>query len=130
MKKILKKTEGSKGAISVIVALSVLAIILTIGLSASSVISGELALSGDASESAKAYFSAETGLEEAIYNYRNSIVPGAARWCSNGWVNIASSDIKYCLVLDPVNPSTAGDISSIKSIGEYGSVRRSVEISF
>lgn len=125
-----KKIAGSKGAISVIVALAVLAIILTIGLSASSSISGELALSGDSSDSTKAYYAAETGLEEAMYKVvRDETIPLAAK-CGGvpPWQSFPPA--QYCLVLTPASPASYLLITAIKSIGEYGSVRRSVEIGF
>ncbi|MDD5431321.1 MAG: pilus assembly PilX N-terminal domain-containing protein [Candidatus Pacebacteria bacterium] len=130
-----KKIAGSKGSISVIVALSVMAIILSIGLSASYTASTELSLSGDSSESAKAYYAAEAGLEEAMYDRlrggpgNSGIIPTGTR-CDSGWDSFGLA--RYCLVVTsiPDPPATIDDIMAIKSVGEYGSVRRSVQISF
>ena len=128
-----KKDKGSKGAITVIVALSVLTVILTIGLSASYIVSGELSLSGDTSESARAYYAAETGLERAMYErFKGGVGNGeqpTAQTCGSGLWEV-SGQIKYCLAIMQSDPSDYTTISSIKSVGEYGSVRRSVEISF
>lgn len=127
-----KKIIGSKGAISVIVALSVLTIILTIGLSASYVTSNELRISGDASDSTKAYYAAEAGMERAMYEFFKGnggagMDPTAAR-CGVSWET--SDDIKYCLTISPAGYAAIDEITAIQSIGEYDSVRRSVEISF
>lgn len=133
MKKNLKKTAGSKGSISVIVALSVMAIILSIGLSASYTASTELSLSGDSSESAKAYYAAEAGLERAMYDRlrggasKSGEIPSGTT-CDVGWDSFGLA--RYCLVVTPSLPATVSDITAIKAVGEYGSVRRSVEISF
>lgn len=114
-----KKTTSSKGAISVIVALSVLVIILIIGLGAASTISGELAISGDSSDSIKAYYAAETGLERAMYKKFIDTTQTEAKECNSGWEIV--DEMKFCLSISP---------STLQSIGEYGSVRRSVELSF
>ncbi len=130
-----KKTAGSKGAISVLVALSVLSIVLTISLSASFVTSNELLISNDASDSVKSYYAAEAGMEKAIYERfkggaGNGIQPTAAVCNASftAWETI--DDLKYCLIITQSVPLDYTTINKIQAVGEYNLVRRSMELSF
>lgn len=129
------KTAADKGSISIIVTLSVLAIIISIGLSASYTLSGELSISTDSNESAVAYYAAESGMERAMYErFVSEIQPLQANrcpgtcdvscGCSEGWTD------GYCLSVTVTGPDPCDidSITAIKAIGKFGTVRRSIQI--
>ncbi len=136
LKQILKnnKTAADKGSISIIVTLSILAIIISIGLSAAYTISGELSLSTDANVSAVAYYTAESGMERAMYErfvdeiepLETSRCPGtcdvSCAGCTESWTD------GYCLSITETTACDFNSITAIKAIGEFGSVRRSIQI--
>lgn len=126
MKKKLSKKLNSKGAASIFVVMSILAAVLVIALGSSSVISTEKRMSLNSGDSVKAYYAAETGIEQAIYDHVKDDKEPSAFKCSTGsWT--ANSDSRYCLV---ITGSHATSIDAIQSVGEYKSTRRSIEISF
>lgn len=151
MKNFLAKKMNSRGAVSIFLVMSILAVILVIALGTSFGVSIESKLSLSSSESVSAYYKAESGIEEALYDKINqNRMPRGNRCDSNcpggsaGAVCSASGEwdcrqdalgptVPYCIEIavgasgDPCNPD---DITTIRSIGEYSSTRRSIEISF
>ncbi len=130
-----EKTAGSKGAISVIVALSALAIILTIGLSASYAATSELSISGDAGKSVKAFYAAETGIEQVMYSVAKRNEPVATLSCASGSCagsgtgsSVSIGDASY--IIYATGCLCDNSISKIQSVGEYLNISRSIEISF
>jgi len=147
MKKLLVKNLNSKGAAPIFLVMSVLVVVLAIALGSSYVVSSELRTSLDSGESVAAYYAAETGVEQALYD-RTKLgeVPRGNR-CAGNCPNPACTDwgsdvctenslgpaVPYCIEIklkaggDPCNP---GDIISIRSTGENKITRRSIEATF
>ncbi len=124
-----KKNKTSRGVISIAMVLSVLAIISAIALGSSFIVSGEVNISSDANESVVALYYAETGIEKGILDVKNGIEPTATRCNPPSYTNwTVISNIKYCLMVTGL--ISDGSISKIQSIGQFGSTRRSIEISF
>ncbi|MBU3965335.1 pilus assembly PilX N-terminal domain-containing protein [Patescibacteria group bacterium] len=125
----IKKAANPRGVISIAMVLSVLAIISAIALGSSFIVSGEVRISSSANESVAALYYAETGIEKAILDVKNGVEPTATRCNPPSYTNwTVISNIKYCLIVTGL--VSDGSISQIKSIGEFGSARRSVEITF
>lgn len=131
---------NSKGAASIFLVMAVLAAVLAIALGSSFVVSTEIRSSSDSGESIVAYYAAETGIEEALYDRVNLgreplgnrcagvCNAGNAACCAEGW-NIVG-DANYCLNITETVPCDYTTITKIQSIGEYKSTRRSIEVSF
>jgi Tfp pilus assembly protein PilX len=120
------KEKGSRGAVSLIMAMVVLSVVLAIALGSSFIISSGLMASSSHSDSVVAFYAAETGIEQALFDHK-TMEPSAQR-CGAGWTSFGVA--QYCL---NVTETTLGDyltISKIQSIGEYKNARRSIEISF
>lgn len=129
MSKLKLKMDNSRGVISIAMVLSVLAIISAIALGSSFIVSGEVRISSNANESVAALYSAETGIEKGILDVKTGVEPTATR-CNHpnytNWTVVGS--IKYCLAVTGL--VSDGSISKIQSIGQFGSTRRSIEITF
>lgn len=117
--------SSQKGAVSILLAMSILSAILGIALGSSLIAATQTKTSLGSSDSAIAYYAAETGIEYALYEViKNSNEP--ATTCGASWENVGSG--KYCLT---VSGSIAGGNLKVQSIGDDNkSTRRSVEISF
>lgn len=122
MKKILASKLNSKGAVSIFIVMSVLVAVLVVALGSSSVSSTEVRSSLSSSESAVAYFAAETGIEESMFIIKGGVDPVGD--CSV-WTPVGAA--RYCLKI--TGALADGDLV-VKSIGEYKTTRRSIEISF
>lgn len=144
MKKFLTEKLNSRGAVSIFLVMSILAAVLVIALGTSFTVSTESKLSLSSGESVAAYYSAESGMEEALYDLINQNrvprgnrcdtscpVPACGGWtCTQTPFGPATP---YCIevVLRPGGDAcVSNDIVSIRSIGEYGTTRRSIEIAF
>lgn len=125
MKKKLTRKINSKGSASIFLVMSILTGVLAIALGSSSVITTDRRISASSDESMTAYYAAETGIEQAIYDYvKNNIEPAAEKCSTGNWT--ASGVSRYCLVIAGAYPN----IAAIKSIGDFNSTRRSIEITF
>ncbi len=125
MKKIfLLKNLNSKGAVSILLVMSILSVILAIALGSSAITAIQTKTSLSSNDSVVAYYAAEAGAEYALFEVRkNSTV--LTTTCYGGWVNMGNA--KYCLIVSGAIGD--GDLR-VQSIGDYKSARRSVEISF
>lgn len=124
MKKFSIKKLNSTGAATIFMVMSILAAVLVIALGTSFVASTELRLSSSSRESVTAYYAAETGIEQALYDHiTKEPTPKCPLWTS-------LDGAQYCLIVTEDTPGDYRTITKIQSIGEYNSVRRSVEITF
>lgn len=124
---------NSKGAASIFLVMSVLLVVLAIALGSSFIVSSEIRTSLDSNESVAAYYAAETGIEQAIYEklkggMGSGIYPTANKCSSGLWT--PSGAAQYCLVITETTPGDYTTITKIQSIGDYKSTRRSIEITF
>lgn len=139
------KKNNSRGAVSLIMAMIVLSIILTIALGSSFIISSGLSASLGHGDSTVAFYAAETGVEQALFDRKtqeltasrcpNSVVgvPCTAAQisggcCPQGWNT--SGNATYCLVVSEGTACDYTTISNIQSIGEYKNTRRSINVTF
>jgi Tfp pilus assembly protein PilX len=122
MKKFLVNKLNSKGAISIFITMSVLLAVLIIALGSSSVAMTELKSSLNSSDSTVAYFAAETGIEEAMFVIKGGNNPADSCYA---WTSVG--DASYCLIV--TGALNDGNLI-VKSIGEYNTTRRSIQISF
>lgn len=125
MKKFSVKKLNSRGAATIFIVMSILAAVLAIALGTSFVASTELRISSSSRESVTAYYAAETGIEQALYDH--IIKEPTAAKCPL-WTSLDSA--QYCLNVTEDTPGDYRTITKIQSIGEYNSVRRSIEINF
>lgn len=120
----LSNNLNSKGAVSILLVMSILSAVLVIALGSSSITATQIKTLLSSSESAVAYCAAETGVEYALYEViKNTNEP--ATTCGISWVVVGSG--RYCL---NKSGSIAGGDLKVQSIGDYKSTRRSIEISF
>lgn len=124
MKIKLFNSLNSKGAASIFLVMSILSVVLVIALGSSLIAATQVKTSLSSSESAIAYYAAETGAEYALYEViKNSNEPAVT--CGVSWVAAGSG--RYCLKKS--GTIDTGDLK-VQLIGEYKSTRRSIEISF
>jgi len=122
----IKKLLNSRGSISLIMALVVLSVVLAIALGSSFIVSSGLVSSLGHADSIIAYYAAETGVEQALFDHKTQ--EPAAQRCSVGWTSFGSA--QYCLNVAENTPGNYATITNIQSIGEYRNVRRSIDVSF
>lgn len=118
--------NDSRGAVSLIMAMVVLSVVLAIALGSSFIISSGLMASSGHANSVVAYYAAETGIEQALFDYKTQ--EPTARRCGAGWTSLGSA--QYCLNVIETTPGDYLTITKIQSIGEYKNTRRSIEITF
>lgn len=148
MKKLLIRKLNSKGAVSIFLVMAVLTAVLAIALGSSFVVSTEIKSTLDSSESVSAYYAAESGLEEALYDKvrlrreprgkrcvgncpPNMADPACIGWTTCNEVSLSPSE-PYCIeVIETSSTKCEPDtITKINTIGEYRTTRRSIEIDF
>lgn len=122
MNKIPEKKLGSKGAVSIIIVMSILVAVLAIALGTSSVATTDLRSSLGSSESTTAFFAAETGIEKAMFTIKGGSDPVTGCYT---WTTVGTA--KYCLL---VTGTLAGGDLVVESIGDFKSTRRSIQLSF
>ncbi|MFH1392590.1 MAG: pilus assembly PilX N-terminal domain-containing protein [bacterium] len=108
----MTKNKGVALILSVIILTAVLAIALTAG----KVMVDKIKMSRNTSDSMKAYYAAESGIEYALYRIKNSLEIEESHKCDN-WQPVDGAF--YCLKQE-------GD--SIKAIGKAGEARRGIEV--
>lgn len=110
------KSKGVALILSVIILTAVLAIALTAG----KVFTDKLKMSRNTSDSMKAYYAAESGIEYALYRIKNSLEIEASYKCNADMTNWQTIDgAFYCLKQE-------GDL--IKAIGKAGGTKRGIEV--
>ena len=109
------KSKGVALILSVIILTAVLAIALTAG----KIFTDKLKMSRNTSDSMKAYYAAESGIEYALYQIKQTPSWTPTVNCSdpNQWTEVDGA--KYCL-------EKTGD--TIKAIGKAGETRRGIEV--
>ena len=136
--------SSQKGAASIFLVMAVLAAVLAIALGSSFIVATETRSSLDSGESVAAYYAAESGMEKAMYekiklgrepqvNRCAGNCPSPACVWEDGWActeTVLSSANPYCIEITEVTDCDPYSITSIKSIGEYKTTRRSIELSF
>jgi len=132
MNKIFKKNKiktiiGSRGAVSLIMVMIILSVILAIVTGSSFIISNGLMASLRHSDSVVAFYAAETGIEQALFDHKTQEPAPAAR-CGTGWASVGVA--RYCLSITETTPGDYLTITKIQSTGEYKNTRRSIEITF
>lgn len=112
----ITKNKGMALILSVIILTAVLAIALTAG----KIFTDRIKMSRNTSDSMKAYYAAESGIEYALYQIKNSQEIEASHKCNVDMTNWQTVDgAFYCLKQE-------GD--TIKAIGKAGEARRGVEV--
>jgi len=119
-----KKNNRQKGAVAILLAFLIVIIMFLIAFSLSAIFVNELKVSSLSSQSAKAYYAAESGIEFALKQLKdNPALPGTEpSGCDLGspW-HALSNGASYCVVW-----TTTGADSS----GVYGVTRRRVSAGF
>lgn len=138
----INNANNSRGAVSIFLVMSILSAVLVIALGTSFSVSTEMKLSSSSAESIVAFYSAESGMEEALFDKINqNRVPRGNRCGGNcpspactEWTCIEavlSEENPYCInVISIGDPCDPDNILSLKAIGDNKSTRRSIEISF
>jgi len=124
IKNIIIKKRGA----SLVLTLLILSVILAIAFGVSSLILGGVKISQNAPKSLKAYYAAETGIEQSLYDARKGSGAsdiGAPPACSGGGA-ICLDDTDACYSVD----FTVGDPNTIESFGCYKGTRRAVEATY
>jgi Tfp pilus assembly protein PilV len=99
--------QTKKGAISILLAVLILTSVFIIVFGLSGIMLKQIRMSGQASDSVKAYQAADSGIEWALYQVKQGIAGS------------------YCL---EITAGTQDDPEGIKSIGKVRQVRRAVEV--
>lgn len=118
---------NSKGAASIFLVMTVLAAVLAIALGSSSMVATEIRSSLDSGQSVAAFYAAESGIEQAMYDRFKSEIQPTGEVCGVDWT-IVSDPAKYCLIITQGDISDYTSITNIQSVGDYKTTRRSIEI--
>jgi len=115
----MKNLEQEKG-VSILFAISILSVILSIGLGASSVLIGQIKAIREMGYSVTAFYAADNGIEEILLMTDPENIPEAQ-------LNGATYEV---IVKDSENPDCNAVNFCIKSIGVYKGTRRAIEIKY
>jgi len=128
MKKSIFKKFQYRGS-ALIFTMFILSGMLIVAMSGSYIILTGLIASGIQSQSTKAYFIAEAGAEDILWQFRqNSADYGTDNRGTEVpfIIEVIDDNLKYS-IYHTVNAST---LNSYSSVGTYNNIRRSVEVSF
>ena len=120
--------KTKKGTISILLTILILSVILLIALGLSDIMLKQIKMSGQASDSIKAYQAADSGIEYALHQVKQGNPIPNDKLCDNCTLGSDCPEIdgsSYCLEItngDQTNPK------AIKSIGKAGKVRRAIEV--
>jgi len=115
----MKNLEQEKG-VSILFAISILSVILSIGLGVSSVLIGQIKAIREMGYSVTAFYAADNGIEEILLMTDPENIPEAQ-------LNGATYEV---IVKDSENPDCNAVNFCIKSIGVYKGTRRAIEIKY
>ncbi len=110
----------------------ILSAILVVALGGSHIISRSLVASGRQAQSVKAYFSAESGIEEILWEIRANNVRYGPEKQGTGEILLAgdlASEASY-RVYHTFNKFEPQVVNNYTAIGTFGNTSRSVEVSF
>lgn len=117
------KINNQKAA-SLLLTLLIMAALLAIALGISKLTLGEIRLGRDIPKSIVAYYAAEAGIEQALYEKRINDTNLSISDCPAGGVSL-DNESQYGVKL-----TTIGKNIFIKSIGCYKGITRAIEVSF
>ncbi len=123
-KKIVKKIKYPQSGTALIMTVLILNVVMLISLSAAQVINSGIKMSGTQARSTKAYFAAESGIEDVLWQWRknswdvDSVPPGS--------LNIFSGALPNGTAYQVNRPDTEEVI--LRSTGEFSGVKRTVEV--
>jgi len=112
----MKKNISQQGAISILLAVLLLAELSVIGLGIATLAIKQIRMSGQIGQSVVAYYAAEAGAERCLYDIRKS----AAASCP--YTDISLGDAKYS--------TDYNGSDTITSIGQFESTNRKVELTW
>jgi len=112
----MKKNISQKGAISILLAVLLLAELSVISLGIATLMIKQLKMSGQTGQSVVAYYAAEAGAERCLYDVRKS---GAAN-CP--YADVPLGNAKYTTIYNGSD--------TITSIGQFKSTSRKVELTW
>ncbi len=115
-----KQELNKQKGISVLFAISILSVILSIGLGASSILIGQIRTIREMGYSVTAFYAADNGIEEVLLMAVPTSIPETQ-------LNGARYEVA---VKDSENPDCDAANFCIKSIGIYKETRRAIEIKY
>ena len=114
-----KKIISQKGATSVILAVLILSVLVTIGLGIAVLISQQIRMSGQTGQSVVAFYAADAGAEKCLYEVRK-----------NGAASCPYTDIPLDFNNRAKYTTTYNGSDTITSIGQFMTTNRKVELSW
>ena len=112
----MKKNISQQGAISILLAVLLLAELSVIGLGIATLTVGQIKMSGQVGQSVIAYYAAEAGAERCLYDVRKE---GAV---SCPYTDVPLGNAKYS--------TSYNGSDTITSIGQFESTNRKVELTW
>lgn len=112
----MKKNISQQGAISILLAVLLLAELSVIGLGIATLTIKQIRMSGQVGQSVVAYYAAEAGAERCLYDIRKS---GAV---SCPYIDVSLGDAKYS--------TSYNGSDTITSIGQFENTNRKVELTW
>lgn len=113
---------GRQGAISILLTILILSVVLVIAFGISSVLLRQIKMSGQTSDSVRAYQAADSGIEYALNQVKGGSPIPDGKICDN-WTPVDSGS--FCLEITAGTPAAP---EGIKSIGQAGQTQRAVEV--
>ena len=119
----MKKNISQQGAISILLAVLLLAELSVIGLGIAALTIKQIRMSGQVGQSVVAYYAAEAGAEKCLYQVRKSTEEGCD---DTGQISetVGSGDYQASYIADYNGSDT------ITSIGQFESTNRKVELTW
>jgi hypothetical protein len=114
-------SNNQKG-VSVYITIIILSILLAVSLGLSSIIVGGAKLVESLDFSVKAFHAADTGIEQALYNIKNSACDDFTGTCG--------TNCSYAVIITYTGTDCADTGTSIKSLGTYKTTKRKIEASY
>lgn len=125
MQKTNKQLNKQQGQVTIFVSMVTLTLILFIGLGISSILTSQIKMTSEASQSVVAFYAAEAGAERCLYEVRKVKTPGFTPCLLVSFTNVPVGEAIYT-VNYAVTPD--GIVRTIRSTGTYLKTNRAVEI--
>lgn len=118
-----RTVSGGRG-VSLILAILILGSVVAIALAISFLMFQEIKISGNAADSARAFYAADTGVEAALYFYKSQ---KKCSWAGSGPAGADSGGATYSSTMAV---SAVDSVCQVKSTGLYKDAKRTIRVDF
>jgi len=116
-----KKLKTEQGATAILMSVFILSIILLVSLTAANIMVAEIKMSREIANSIPAFYAADAGAEQCLYQARKGVATDICSWPANGIINITLGNGATAVA------QRSRDIQ-ITSSGSFSQTNRKIEI--